>query len=79
MGHDIGNPDAVSRSALFPKFEADALVAMIENEPLGANGTTALLLANLKAPDFVGHQFGPDSAELRETLAEQDRQLARIL
>jgi hypothetical protein len=28
------NPDAVSRSGLFPKFEEDALVAMIENEPV---------------------------------------------
>jgi hypothetical protein len=79
MGHDIANPGAVSHSALFPKFEADALVAMIENEPVGADEVTDLLLVNLKAPDFVGHQFGPDSPELRETLAEQDRQLARIL
>ena len=79
MGHDIANPDAVSRSALFPKFEADALVAMIENEPVGADEVTDLLLVNLKAPDFVGHRYGPDSPEMRETLAEQDRQLARIL
>src|ERR1051326_7837531 len=79
MGHDIASPDAVSRSALFPKFEADALVAMIENEPVGADELTDLLLVNLKAPDFVGHQYGPDSREMRETLAEQDRQLARIL
>jgi len=64
---------------LFPKFEADALVAMIENEPVGADDLTDLLLVNLKAPDFVGHQYGPDSPEMRETLAEQDRQLARIL
>jgi hypothetical protein len=79
MGHDIANPDAVSRSALFPKFEADAIVAMIENEPVGADEVTDLLLVNLKATDFVGHQYGPDSPEMRETLAEQDRQLARIL
>ena len=79
MGHDIANPDAVSRSALFPKFEADALLAMIENEPVGADEVTDLLLVNLKAADFVGHQYGPDSGEMRETLAEQDRQLARIL
>ena len=79
MGHDVTNPDAVSRSGLFTKFEADALVAMIENEPVGADDVTDLLLVNLKAPDFVGHQFGPDSPELRETLAELDRQLARIL
>jgi predicted AlkP superfamily pyrophosphatase or phosphodiesterase len=79
MGHDVTNPDAVSRSGLFTKFEADALVAMIENEPVGADDVPDLLLINLKAPDFVGHQFGPDSPELRETLAELDHQLARIL
>ena len=79
MGHDVTNPDAVSRSGLFTKFEADALVAMIENEPVGADDVTDLLLVNLKAPDFVGHQFGPDSPELRETLVELDHQLARIL
>ncbi len=79
MGHDIANPDAVGRSALLPKFEADALVAMIENEPVGEDDLTDLLLVNLKAVDFVGHQYGPDSPEMRETLAEQDRQLARIL
>jgi hypothetical protein len=79
MGHDISNPEAVSRSALFPKFEADALLAMIENEPVGADDITDLLLVNLKAPDFVGHQYGPNSPEMRATLAEQDRQLRRIL
>jgi hypothetical protein len=79
MGHDIANPDAVSRSALFSKFEADALVAMIENESVGADDVTDLVLVNLKASDFVGHQYGPDSPEMRATLAEQDRQLARIL
>ena len=79
MGHDIANLDAVTRSALFPKFEADALVAMIESEPVGADELTDLLLVNLKAADFVGHRYGPDSPEMRETLAEQDRQLARIL
>ncbi len=79
MGHDIANPGAVSHSGLFSKFEADALVAMIENEPVGADEVTDLLLVNLKTPDFVGHQFGPDSPEMRDTLAQQDRQLARIL
>jgi Type I phosphodiesterase / nucleotide pyrophosphatase len=79
MGHDIASPEAVSRSALFPKFEADALVPMIENERVGADDLTDLLLVNLKAADFVGHRYGPDSPEMRDTLAEQDRQLARIL
>jgi len=78
-GHDVSNPDAFSRSGLFPGFEGDALVAMIENEPVGADEVTDLVLVNLKAVDFVGHAYGPDSPEMEATLAEQDRQLGRVL
>jgi predicted AlkP superfamily pyrophosphatase or phosphodiesterase len=79
MGHDVSSPEAVTRSALFPRFEADALIAMIENEPLGADDITDLVLVNLKTPDFVGHAYGPDSPEMKATLAEQDRQVGRIV
>jgi len=34
---------------------------------------------NYKCADFVGHRYGPDSDELRATLGEMDRHLARIL
>jgi hypothetical protein len=69
----------VRRSALFPAFEADAMIAMIEHEPLGADNVADLLLLNYKAADFVGHPYGPDSNELRLTLTEMDRNLARII
>src|SRR6185295_120627 len=38
MHHKINTPVAVRHSALFPAFEADALVAMIEHEPVGGDG-----------------------------------------
>src|SRR6185295_20064938 len=38
-----------------------------------------LLLLNYKCADFVGHRYGPDSEELRLTLGEMDRNLARII
>ena len=79
LNHKIDSTSAVRRSALFPGFEADAMIAMIEREPLGADDVTDLLLMNLKSPDFVGHQYGPDSHELRLTLGETDRNLARVL
>lgn len=79
LGHAVSSPDSVRRSALFARFEADALVELIEHEPVGADELTDLVLVNLKTPDFVGHQYGPDSPEIRETLAELDRQLARVL
>lgn len=59
------------RSALFPAFEADAMIAMIEHEPLGDDSVADLLLLNYKGADFVGHRYGPDSNELRLTLGDR--------
>lgn len=79
LHHRIDSPAAVRRTALFPAFEADAMIAMIEHEPLGEDSVADLLLLNYKGADFVGHRYGPDSEELRLTLGEMDRNLARIL
>jgi len=79
LHHKIDTPAAVRYSALFPAFEADAMVAMIEHEPIGEDGIADLILLNYKGADFVGHKYGPDSEELRITLGEMDRHLARIL
>jgi hypothetical protein len=79
MGHRIDSTAAVRYSALFPPFEANATIAMIEHEPLGEDSVADLILVNYKCPDFVGHKYGPESEELRVTLAETDRQLARVL
>jgi predicted AlkP superfamily pyrophosphatase or phosphodiesterase len=40
---------------------------------------TDLVLVNLKGPDYVGHAYGPASPEIKEELAELDRQLARAI
>ena len=79
MGHDIANADAVRRTSLFARFEADTLLSMIDEAAVGADETADLVLVNFKTPDFVAHSYGPDSAELRETLAELDRQFGRLV
>ncbi len=79
LHHKIDSPAAVRRSALFPAFEADAMIAMIEHEPLGEDSVADLIMLNYKAADFVAHRYGPDSNELRLTLGEMDRNLARII
>lgn len=79
MGRRIDSPAEVRYSGLFPAFEADAMTAMIEREPLGEDGVADLVLLNYKGADFVGHTFGADSNELRVTLGEMDRHLARML
>ena len=79
MGHRIDSTVGVRYSGLFPAFEADAMAAMIEREPVGEDDVPDLILLNYKGADFVGHKHGPDSNELRVTLGEMDRHLARIL
>ncbi len=79
MHHRIDSTAAVRYSALFPAFEADAMTAMIEREPVGEDNVADLVLLNYKGADFVGHKYGPDSDELRVTLREMDGQLARML
>jgi hypothetical protein len=79
MGHRIDTTTAVRYSALFPAFEANATIAMIEHEPFGEDSVADLMLVNYKCADFVGHKYGPESEELRVTLAEMDRQLTRVL
>jgi type I phosphodiesterase/nucleotide pyrophosphatase len=79
MGHRIDSPIAVRYSALFPAFEVDAMSTMIARERVGVDGVPDLILMNYKGADFVGHKYGPDSEELRVTLAEMDLQLTRLL
>ena len=79
MGHDIATPASFRHSALFQRFEGDALAAVLEAEPIGADDVTDLVLVNMKGPDYVGHAYGPASPEIKETLAEVDRQIARTL
>jgi predicted AlkP superfamily pyrophosphatase or phosphodiesterase len=52
---------------------------VLEHEAIGADEVTDLVLVNLKGPDYVGHAYGPASPEIKEELAELDRQLARAL
>jgi hypothetical protein len=79
MGHTINTPEAVRYSGLFPSFEADAMITMIENEALGDDDVADLVLLNYKGADFVGHAYGPDSSELSVTLGEMDTHLGRII
>ena len=79
MRHKIDSPAEVRYSGLFPVFEAEAIAAMIEHEPVGEDNVPDLILLNYKGADFVGHKHGPDSNELRVTLGEMDRQLTLML
>lgn len=79
MGHDIASPSKFRASSLYQRFEAEALLAVMAQEPIGADEITDLVMVNMKGPDYAAHAHGPASAELKQTVAELDRQMARIL
>lgn len=51
----------------------------IEAEGLGADEVPDLLTINLSSNDYVGHRFGPDSAEVLDCSVRTDRQLSEFL
>ncbi len=79
MGHDIASPSRFRASSLFQRFEGEALLSVIEHEPLGADDVTDLIFVNMKGPDYTAHAYGPDSAEIKETLSELDRQMTKVI
>jgi predicted AlkP superfamily pyrophosphatase or phosphodiesterase len=79
MGHDIASAQKFRASALYQKYESEALLAVVGDSAVGADEVTDLVFVNMKGPDYTAHAHGPDSAEQRETLAELDRQLTAYL
>ena len=79
MGHDIADATRFRHSAVFQRFEGDALAAVLDREAIGADDVTDLVMVNLKGSDYVGHAYGPSSAEIKEELTELDRQITRAL
>ena len=79
LGHDIADATKFRHSAVFQRFEADALAAVLEHEAIGADEVTDLVMVNLKGPDYVAHAYGPASPEIKEELTELDRQIGRVL
>jgi hypothetical protein len=79
MGHDIASSTKFRASSLFQKYEAEALMAVVDASTAGADEVTDLIYVNMKGPDYAAHMHGPDSPELKATLVELDRQMAAYL
>ncbi len=48
----------------------------IANEAMGTDAITDFLAVSVSSPDYVGHQFGPNSIEVEDTYLRLDRDLA---
>jgi len=59
-------------------FTLDLAKAAIENEQLGKSGMTDFLAISLSSPDYIGHQFGPNSVEIEDTYLRLDKDLSNF-
>ncbi len=57
-------------------FTFDMAKAAIENEGLGKSGFTDFLAVSLSSPDYIGHQYAPNSIEIEDTYLRLDNELA---
>ncbi len=57
----------------------DMAKAAIENEKLGADAITDFLAVSFSTPDYLGHQFGPNSVEIEDVYLRLDRDMADLL
>lgn len=79
MDHPIDPRNTVRFTPAFAAFDGDNIVKLIETEAWGADEITDLMYVTLKSTDACGHSFGHESDEAGAVLAEQDRQLGRVI
>ncbi|MBS1523996.1 MAG: alkaline phosphatase family protein [Bacteroidetes bacterium] len=60
-------------------FTLDLAVAAINGEQLGQHDVPDFLAVSLSSPDYIGHQFGPNSVEIEDAYLRLDRDLASFL
>jgi predicted AlkP superfamily pyrophosphatase or phosphodiesterase len=56
----------------------DLAKAAVDHEGLGADAITDFLAISVSSPDYIGHQFGPNSIEVEDTYLRLDRDLATL-
>lgn len=58
---------------------ADLAIEAIDAEKLGKDEVTDFLAVSFSSPDYIGHNFGPQSKEVQDTYMRLDLEIARLL
>jgi predicted AlkP superfamily pyrophosphatase or phosphodiesterase len=74
-----GNFSIISATPYGNSMTIDIAKAAIENHDLGKDNFTDILALSFSSPDYIGHQFGPNSVEIEDTYLRLDRDLAEFL
>jgi len=75
-GSDAGFYEAVGSTAFANEYEFEFARELIVYENIGRGPATDLLSISLSANDILGHQVGPDSAQMQQMALDLDHELA---
>tara|TARA_B100001758_G_scaffold243040_1_gene252213 strand:+ start:2942 stop:4525 length:1584 start_codon:yes stop_codon:yes gene_type:complete len=57
----------------------DLAIEIIKKEKLGQGKATDMLTISFSSTDYIGHQYGPHSDEIRDTYIKLDKDIAELL
>ena len=57
----------------------DLAIEILKNEGLGKDMSTDLLTISFSSTDYIGHQYGPHSAEIQDTYLRLDNDISQLL
>lgn len=83
LTHKLPDTEKIGSAVISSPFGNDLLEAFVERaiqaEELGKDETTDLLTVSFSSDDYVGHDYGPDSPEVREVSIQVDRMIEKLL
>jgi arylsulfatase A-like enzyme len=75
-GSDAGFYEVIGSTPFANEYQLEFAKELVVDENLGSGQATDLLAVSLSANDILGHQVGPDSAEMAAMALALDRELA---
>jgi predicted AlkP superfamily pyrophosphatase or phosphodiesterase len=72
------NYNAISSTPHGPTFTLEFAKTAVLAEELGKDEVTDFLALSLSSPDYIGHQYGPNSVEIEDTYLRLDKDLAQF-
>lgn len=79
LSEQNGGFDVLKSTPYGNKIVLDFAKLVIENEGLGQDDHTDLLTVSFSSPDYVGHQFGPQSMEAQDLFLRLDQDLGELM
>ncbi len=70
--------EAFTSTPFANRYVLDTAEEIVRREQLGQDAVPDVLVINLSSNDYIGHSFGPDSAEVLDVTVRTDAELSRF-